>query len=229
MVTETQEILYDHSTEINRLAITPLRPVFGAQDYIRRMHRSHYIKDIITILNWDEGKKMKFLDILTDIVSMPYFSTVNYIQWHERIEKVLDELHEFEELKRLRSYFESIDPKQRDKIMQIALDRLHGDIETIMRWLYRLAQENKGDREKIKEITVLTGILKLVSDLLEDHISTEELKVAVILVLRFIAYLLKKISLDELLFDLISSTKMAPADRTELNYEQIYEELLSNT
>ena len=229
MVTETQGIIHDHFTVVNRLALVPLRPIFGAPDYIRRMRRRHYLRDIEAILNWDEEKKMKFLDILTDIVSVSYFSTEDYIHWYNRIEKVLDELEGFEELKRLRSYFESIDYNQRKKILQIALDRLHGDIETITRWLYRYAQESKDDREKLKEIIILTSILRLISDLVEDEVSEEKLKAVIVLMLRFIAYLLRKINLNELMMDLICYSKLTPVTRlTEEEYERIYEELLSN-
>ncbi len=230
MVSETQEIIYDHFTEINRLALIPLRPIFGAPDYIKRMRRSQYLRDIEAILNWSDDKKMKFLNILTDMVSVPYFSTEDYIHWYDRIEKVLDELKDFDELKNLKRYFESIDPNQRKKILQIALNRLHGDIETITRWLYQSAQESKGSAEKLKELTVLTGILRLISDLLEDKLSEEQLKVAFVLVLRFVAYLLGKISLNDLMIDLLNYAKHSPVRRLpEEEYDRIYKELLSNS
>jgi len=109
------------------------------------------------------------------------------------------------------------------EILQIVLNRLHGDIETITRWLYQSAQENKSNTEKLKELIVLTGILRLISDLLEDKFSEEQLKAAFVLVLRFVAYLLGKISLNDLMIDLLNYAKHSPVRRLpEEEYDRIY-------
>ena len=88
----TEEILYNYSDEVSRIVLTPLRPMVRVPDHIKKMRRTQYLREIEKVLNWDEEKKLKFLDILTDVISVPYFSVEEYMKWLERIEERIDEL-----------------------------------------------------------------------------------------------------------------------------------------
>ena len=212
-------ILYDYSNEVSRIVLTPLRPIVGAPDYLRRMRRSQYLREIRKILNWDEEKRLKFLDILTEVVSAPYFSTEEYMKWLERIEEKINELDEFEELKRLKGYLESIDPTQRKKILEISINRLYGDISVLMREIYQLMQKNKDDEYKLKELIVLKATLQLINDLI-DLDPEKNLDQVVMYTLRFVAYLMHKIDLRSLFYDLITGVDLVPRKYiSERDYE----------
>jgi len=229
MVTSVQVILYSQPTEVGKLVLIPLRPLFGAPDYIKKTRRGHYLRTIEAILNWDQEKKMKLLNMLTDVVSVTYFSIEDYIQWYNRVEEVLNELKEFEELNKLKSYLDSFDYNQKREIIEESVEQLKKGIRIIEEKLYQLAKEVKDDNKRIEEILVVVGYLERVYDLLEESWNENKRMIAALLALRFVAYLQGKISLDNLVADLV----LNPDDRLTKTLEngikkyRLYEELLN--
>jgi hypothetical protein len=201
IVAETTE---NYAYDFHMAVFGSIRPMVCAYEYVRKMRR-RYHKDIEKVLNWDEGKKSKLINFLVDVVSVPR-AYEDFDLWLEEIEKKLQEIEEFEEFNRLKGYFERIDSKQREMIVNIAVNRIMGYVDNILRDL--VYQMRYADRESLRELFVAGSLLRVVKKLLESYRrygNEDALSVATILILRFAAYSRGKISIDDLTWDTSSA------------------------
>ncbi len=199
VVVETTEI-YAH--DFHLAVFGSIRPILCAPEYVRRMRR-HYYFDIEKILNWDEEKKNKLIDFLVEVVSAPNFYDEDFEFWLEEVERKLQELKEFEEFNRLKGYLERIDQKQREKIVDIAVNRIMSSIDTILReFVYQMPSV---DEKSLKELFVVGSMLRVVRRLLEYYRRSRDKKIltlATVLILRFAAYVRGKIGINDLMRDM---------------------------
>ena len=201
IVAETTE---NYAYDFHMAVFGSIRPMVCAYEYVRKMRR-RYHKDIEKVLNWDEEKKNKLINFLVDVVSVPR-AYEDFDLWLEEIEKKLQEIEEFEEFNRLKGYFERIDSKQREMIVNIAVNRIMGYVDNILRDL--VYQMRYADRESLRELFVAGSLLRVVKKLLESYRrygNEDALSVATILILRFAAYSRGKISIDDLTWDTSSA------------------------
>ncbi len=196
-----------------------------APEYVRRMRR-HYYFDIERILNWNEEKKNKLIDFLVEVVSAPNFYDEDFEFWLEEIERKLQELKEFEEFNRLKGYLEHIDPKQKEKIIDIAINRIMSSIDTILReFIYQMPSV---DEKSLRELFVVGSMLRVVRRLLEYYRRSRDKKVltlATVLILRFAAYVRGKIGINDLLSDMsISASRI----RERILSDDIFRDIVCN-
>jgi len=222
VVVETTEI---YAQEFHSAVFGSVRPILCAPEYVRRMRR-HYYFDIEKVLNWDEEKKNRLVDFLVEIVSAPNFYDEDFEFWLEEVERKLQELEEFEEFKRLKGYLERIDPKQREKIIDIAVNRIMSSIDTILReFVYQMPYV---DEKSLNELFITGSILRVARRLLEHYRRSKDKKViipATILILRFAAYVRGRIGIDDLLSDISISANYV---RNRIISDDIFKDIICN-
>ncbi|WP_048197488.1 hypothetical protein [Methanocaldococcus sp. FS406-22] len=208
IATTNEEIIQSNIDEFGRLTLYPLRPMIGAENEIIKMRRKQFLRLLEKIKNWDDEKKFKLLDILTNIVSVPYFSIDEYMKWVDTIEKKISELDEYKELKMLKDLEKLIDYRQLKKIREEAMEKLKNDLEKFMNNIC-LNIEKLENQEKIEELVVLGSMVQHLIDLIEQNYE-KNMEIISIFVLRIIAYLMGKIDLDSLQLDLMKLSHEIP-------------------
>lgn len=197
-VTETVKL---YSDDYYLTVIGSIRPLACTPEPVRRMKR-HYYYDIEKVLSWDEETKEKLVDVLTDIVSTPSIYNLDVQEWLQEVEKKIQEFSEFDILQRLKGYLEHIDPVQRRMLVRMAVNRIISHIDTILRELViQMSYENS----PIKEIFVIGSLLRLIRNLLELYLRSENsqfLTISTALILRFASYIQGKIGLNDVQKDI---------------------------
>ena len=179
-----------------------LRPIICTPEPVKKMKR-HYYQDIEEILMWDEETKEKLIDLMTDLISTPTFYNLDIHAWFNEIENKIQELKEFGILQRLKGYLEHIDPVQRRKLIRMAVNRIISHIDTILREL--ILQMPYEDYDSLKEIFIIGSLLRLIRNLLEIYLRSENsefLTISTILILRFASYVQGKVTLSDIQRDI---------------------------
>ncbi len=208
MISFTNEFIQHNLDELGRITLYPLRPIVGAEREIARMRRKQLLRLLEKIKNWDNEKKLKFLDILTNIVSVPYFSIDEYMKWIDSIEKKISDLDDFKEIKMLKDLEMLIDYNQLKNIRKEAMQNLREDLEKFMKHII-FEIEKSEDYKKTEELIVLGSMVQHLIDLIDQDYE-KNLAVISIFTLRIIAYLLGKINLDSLQLDLMKLSHEIP-------------------
>ncbi|MCQ6254743.1 hypothetical protein [Methanocaldococcus sp.] len=194
--------------ELEKITLYPLRPIVGAENEITKMRRKQLLRLLEKIKNWDDNKKLKFLNILTNIVSVPYFSIDEYMKWIEEIEKKISELDDFKEIVMLKNLEKLIDYNQLKRIREEAMQNLKEDLEKLLEQILSKI-ENLENSKEVEELIVLGSMIQHIIDLIEQDYE-RNIAVISIFTLRIVAYLMNKISLDDLQLDLMKLSHMIP-------------------
>ena len=125
-------ILDVFSSDIFEIITWIRRPVVGAVDYLRSMHKLYNIQNELNqILNLEYDTREKLLDALTDIVSINIYEE-DLEEIEKRLELKLSDLKEFDEtFKRLKTITKKLDSHQRYEVNRLALIKLNGRISSI--------------------------------------------------------------------------------------------------
>jgi len=115
-------ILDVFSSDIFEIITWIRRPVVGAVDYLRSMHKLYNIQNELNqILNLEYATREKLLDALTDIVSINIYEE-DLEEIEKRLELKLSDLKEFDEaFKRLKTITKKLDSHQRYEVNRLAL------------------------------------------------------------------------------------------------------------
>jgi hypothetical protein len=208
MIDSTNDIIQHNLEEFGKITLYPLRPIVGAENEIAKMRRKQLLRLLEKIKNWDNKKKFKFLDMLTNIVSVPYFSIDEYMKWMDSIEKIISESDEFKELKMLKDLERLIDYNQLRRIKKEAMQNLKKDLEKFMEHITSEI-EKSDDLKKIEELIVLGSMVQHLIDLIDQDYE-KNMAVISIFTLRIVAYLMGKISLEDLQLDLMKLSHEIP-------------------
>ncbi|AEK19374.1 hypothetical protein MMKA1_05010 [Methanococcus maripaludis KA1] len=199
---------YDPNT-LNRAFMAPLVPETRSKHYVKRMRDPLYYNYLEDVENWSFDKKYEFLDIMTDLVTKNY--TLEEIKaLTKKIYDKMDNAVGFEEISTLREKSSHIAPYHRKQIFAESLSNLKKDIHELSKINFQNMLECSEDFEKLNEFTILgSGInlmVKYIDYCLDDLKRTNELfkkryGALIVFSLRFLAYLMDKITLEELSSD----------------------------
>ena len=125
-------ILDVFSSDIFESVTLVMRPVIGTVDYLRSMHRLYQIqKELDQILRIDFETREKFLEALTDIISINiYEEDLGTIE--NKLEDQITILQDFDEsFKKLKSFSINLEPRQQTELFRITLRKINGKISSI--------------------------------------------------------------------------------------------------
>jgi len=206
-------VLNDFSSEIYRDTMRLFKPIISGEHTVKRTAAYHAVRPIDKIMNLNSQKQDKLLDILTDLVAIPFES-----DWDEFIKKLNDKIRRDAEFKQyfdaLDSYFDKLDRYQKTQVINLSLNKLNGGIESIRKEINdRLWSKDA----QIEELMIIDQILYFMQNVLQSILLGKFIKknekkklehdlgFSLYLLLRLEAYRRKKIKLDELKKDLSSS------------------------
>ncbi|MBA2840948.1 hypothetical protein HNP87_001480 [Methanococcus maripaludis] len=196
---------YDPNT-INRAFMAPLVPETRSKHYIKMMRDpiySHYIDDVE---NWSFDKKYGFLDLMTDLVTKEY-SKEEIKGMLKKIYTKLDNAEGFEEVSILREKSNHVAPYHREKILLESLTNLKKDIYELSKLNFQNMLEYGSNFDRLHELTVLGSAMNLQVKYIDLCLNSKKddfnkiYPSLIVFSLRFLAYLMKKITLEELVSD----------------------------
>ncbi len=158
-------ILDDFSSDIFDGITWIMRPVVGAVDYLKRMHKLYQVqRELKQISNLDSASKEKFLDLMTDIVTVDIYN-VNLDEFKKVIENKISETEDFKEtFEKLDSFLNRLDGHQSAFIRTHSLRRLNGRIASIREEIKsRIWDEN----ENSGHLLVLDQMFFLIQELIK--------------------------------------------------------------
>lgn len=142
-----------------------VRPVVGAVDYLRSMHRLHQVrKELDQIVKLDYESREMLMDALTDIVSINIYKE-DFKDIEKQIEDKMSELEEFDQsFKKLQSFASKLDSHQRSEISMLSLRKLNGKIFSIRD---EIKSKIWDKNEDTKQLLVLDQMFFLVQELIK--------------------------------------------------------------
>ncbi len=204
------------------------RPVVGAVDYLRSMHRLYNIQsELNQILSLDINTKEKLLDALTDIVSINIYEE-DLEEIEKRIELKLSELKEFDEtFKKLKTITKRLDPHQRSEVNRLALVKLNGRISSIRD---EIKSKIWDKNENASQLLVLDQMFLLIQELIKKAIKkVDDIDLWIMLsvsLLRIEAFHRGKITFEDLQHDVSELSLFNLKEETiPKNYNAVFEVL----
>ena len=161
-------ILDVFSSDIFEIITWIRRPVVGAVDYLRSMHKLYNIQNELNqILNLEFDTREKLLDALTDIVSINIYEE-DLEEIEKRLELKLSDLKEFDEtFKRLKTITKKLDSHQRYEVNRLALIKLNGRISSIRE---EIKSKIWDKNENASQLLVLDQMFFLIQELIREGI-----------------------------------------------------------
>ena len=161
-------ILDVFSSDIFEIITWIRRPVVGAVDYLRSMHKLYNIQNELNqILNLEYDTREKLLDALTDIVSINIYEE-DLEEIEKRLELKLSDLKEFDEtFKRLKTITKKLDSHQRYEVNRLALIKLNGRISSIRE---EIKSKIWDKNENASQLLVLDQMFFLIQELIREGI-----------------------------------------------------------
>ena len=161
-------ILDVFSSDIFEIITWIRRPVVGAVDYLRSMHKLYNIQNELNqILNLEFDTREKLLDALTDIVSINIYEE-DLEEIEKRLESKLSDLKEFDEtFKRLKTITKKLDSHQRYEVNRLALIKLNGRISSIRE---EIKSKIWDKNENASQLLVLDQMFFLIQELIREGI-----------------------------------------------------------
>ena len=161
-------ILDVFSSDIFEIITWIRRPVVGAVDYLRSMHKLYNIQNELNqILNLEFDTREKLLDALTDIVSINIYEE-DLEEIEKRLELKLSDLKEFDEtFKRLKTITKKLDSHQRYEVNRLALIKLNGRISSIRE---EIKSKIWDKNENASQLLVLDQLFFLIQELIKEGI-----------------------------------------------------------
>jgi len=161
-------ILDVFSSDIFEIITWIRRPVVGAVDYLRSMHKLYNIQNELNqILNLEYATREKLLDALTDIVSINIYEE-DLEEIEKRLESKLSDLKEFDEtFKRLKTITKKLDSHQRYEVNRLALIKLNGRISSIRE---EIKSKIWDKNENASQLLVLDQMFFLIQELIREGI-----------------------------------------------------------
>jgi uncharacterized protein (UPF0335 family) len=176
-----------------------VRPVVGAVDYLRSMHKSYiYQKEIDKISNIDYETRENILDIFSDLVIGR--SDENFVQ---RLEEKIDALNEIKDIFNELDYHKlNIEPKQMHNVLRISLRKLNGRIVSIRDEINSMMWD---DSEDVAQLLTLDQVFFLIQEIIKEALNIPSNKLDESKILNTLVYSLlyieafrrHKVSLEE--------------------------------
>lgn len=221
-------ILDVFSTEIFEIITWIRRPVVGAVDYLRPMHKLYQIQNELNkILILDYDTREKLLDALTDIVSINiYEEDIEEIE--NRIEHKLSELKEFDDtFKKLKTFTKKLDSHQRSEVYRLSLRKLNGKVTSIRD---EIKSKIWDINEDSRQLLVLDQMFFLIQELIKEAIKKVgdiDLWIMIsISLLRVEAFHRGKITFEDLQADISELSLLSLKEETiPKNYNAVFEAL----
>lgn len=221
-------ILDVFSTEIFEIITWIRRPVVGAVDYLRPMHKLYQIQNELNkILILDYDTREKLLDALTDIVSINiYEEDIEEIE--KRIEHKLSELKEFDDtFKKLKTFTKKLDSNQRSEVYRLSLRKLNGKVTSIRD---EIKSKIWDINEDSRQLLVLDQMFFLIQELIREAIKKVadiDLWIMIsISLLRVEAFHRGKITFEDLQADISELSLLSLKEETiPKNYNAVFEAL----
>lgn len=189
-------VLDDFMTEFFESIALTVQPVIGAVDYFRRVHRLHQIqKELGNISNLKVETRDKFLDLLSDIVSVDV-SNIDPEELKKKIENIISVIEEIKEIfEKLESVTNKLTVSDRYHILKQSLIRLNGRVTSIRDYI------KPGIFEYPNQLLILDQILYLIQELIKISMNKYDDKIWVqitVSLLKIEAFHREKISFDDL-------------------------------
>lgn len=189
-------VLDDFMSEFFESITLTVQPVIGAVDYFRRAHILHQIqKELGNISNLKAETRDKFLDLLTDIVSVDV-SNIDPEDLKKKIENIISVIEEIKEIfEKLESVTNKLTISDRSHIIKQSLIRLNGRVTSIRDYI------KPGIFEYPNQLLVLDQILYLIQELIKISMNKHDDKIWVqitVSLLKIEAFHREKISFDDL-------------------------------
>ena len=209
-------VLNDFSNEIYRDTMRLYKPIISGEHIVKRTAADLSIRPIDKIMKLSSQKQDRLLDVFTDLVSVPFEA-----DWYEFIEKLDDKIRNHPEFRKdfdaLDNYFDKLDKYQKTQVINLSINKLNGEIESIRKEINdRVWIKNAN----IEELMIVDQILYFMQNVLqritlgkfikksEQKKLQHDLGFSLYLLLRLEAYRKKKIKLDNLKEDLSSSNRL---------------------
>lgn len=221
-------ILDVFSTEIFEIITWIRRPVVGAVDYLRPMHKLYQIQNELNkILILDYDTREKLLDALTDIVSINiYEEDIEEIE--KKIEHKLSELKEFDDtFKKLKTFTKKLDSNQRSEVYRLSLRKLNGKVTSIRD---EIRSKIWDINEDSRQLLVLDQMFFLIQELIKEvikKVADIDLWIMIsISLLRVEAFHRGKITFEDLQADISELSLLSLKEETiPKNYNAVFEAL----
>ncbi|NJD53003.1 MAG: hypothetical protein FIB07_09075 [Candidatus Methanoperedens sp.] len=221
-------ILDIFSSDIFEIITWIRRPVVGAVDYLRSMHKLYNIQNELNqILNLEYDTREKLLDALTDIVSINVYQE-DLEEIEKRLELKLSDLKEFDEtFKRLKTITKKLDSHQRYEVNRLALIKLNGRISSIRE---EIKSKIWDKNENASQLLVLDQMFFLIQKLIKEGIKkVDDIDIWIMLsisLLRIEAFHRGKITYEDLQDDVSELRFFYVKDETiPRNYNAVFEVL----
>jgi len=221
-------ILDVFSSDIFEIITWIRRPVVGAVDYLRSMHKLYNIQNELNqILNLEYDTREKLLDALTDIVSINVYEE-DLEEIEKRLELKLSDLKEFDEtFKRLKTITKKLDSHQRYEVNRLALIKLNGRISSIRE---EIKSKIWDKNENASQLLVLDQMFFLIQELIKEGIKkVDNIDIWIMLsisLLRIEAFHRGKITYEDLQDDVSELRFFYVKDETiPKNYNAVFEVL----
>ena len=212
-------VLNDFSSEIYRDTMRLYKPIISGEHIVKRTAADLSLRPIDKIMKLSYQKQDRLLDIFTDLVAVPFEA-----DWDEFIEKLNNKIRNDTEFKKdfdaLDNYFEKLDKYQKTQVINLSINKLNGEIESIRKEINdRLWFRNAN----IEELMIVDQILYFMQNVIqritlgkfikksEQKKLQRDLGLSLYLLLRLEAFRRKKIKLDDLKEDL-SSSNLSPKE-----------------
>jgi hypothetical protein len=209
-------VLNDFSNEIYRDTMRLYKPIISGEHIVKRTAADLSIRPIDKIMKLSSQKQDRLLDVFTDLVSVSFEA-----DWYEFIEKLDDKIRNHPEFRKdfdaLDNYFDKLDKYQKTQVINLSINKLNGEIESIRKEINdRVWIKNAN----IEELMIVDQILYFMQNVLqritlgkfikksEQKKLQHDLGFSLYLLLRLEAYRKKKIKLDNLKEDLSSSNRL---------------------
>lgn len=216
-------ILDDFISDIFESVTFVIQPVIGGFDSIKRTHKQYLIRrEIEEITNLSSENREKFLDSLTDIVSVDIYN-MGPEGLKKRIESIeLGSEALKETFEKLESFTNKLDNYERAYIVKHSLTRLNGKISSIRESIKSRIWDKKEDSS---QLLILDQILFLIQELvkmLKNKDNPELWMRIVVSLLRIEAFHRGKIPFNELDNDISELSTKIQYEKLSKNHETVF-------
>jgi|GEM_PF-5147720 len=202
-----EEFLNDFFSVLYESIVSLNNPIISARDYIRRLRKTYYVRDIDKILCLTDIEKEKMLNIMTDFVTSSDYTMSEMVESYSKIHNKITEDSEYGEIfKKLDTHMNSLKKQEKRLVLRSSFKKLYSQIQNMQSEINEriIEVENPSELLIISEsLIVLEHTIDVILSKIKHKKSFSRYNIFLsTLLMRFEAVRLKKMPIENLMNDL---------------------------